>query len=116
MPMGYNSLVGDMGSVLSAGQRQRILLARALYSDPEILILDEGTTNLDPISEHAVLKVLSNLAITRICVTHGDRTIQCSDRVMMLHDGKLHQIDKHQVLQAHGHPQQTLAGGPRAER
>lgn len=107
MPMGYNSLVGDMGSVLSAGQRQRILLARALYSDPEVLILDEGTANLDPVSEQAVLKMLASLAITRICVTHGDRTIQCSDRIMMLHDRKLHSLDRNHILQAVAQPEQS---------
>jgi len=47
MPMGYNSLIGDMGSSLSGGQKQRLLLARALYKDPKILFLDEGTAHLD---------------------------------------------------------------------
>jgi ATP-binding cassette subfamily B protein RaxB len=102
MPMGYNSLIGDMGSVLSAGQRQRILLARALYSEPEILILDEGTANLDPVSEQSVLATLSNMDITRICVTHGDRTIECSDRILMLHEAKLHALDKNQILSNRG--------------
>ena len=47
MPMGYQSLIGDMGAALSSGQRQRIMLARALYREPDILFLDEGTANLD---------------------------------------------------------------------
>ena len=51
MPMGYSSLIGDMGSSLSGGQKQRVLLARALYKDPKILFLDEGTAHLDVAKE-----------------------------------------------------------------
>jgi len=68
MPMGYESLVGDMGSTLSGGQKQRVLLARALYRRPRILILDEGTSHLDVETEKAVNAALSNLAITRLVV------------------------------------------------
>jgi ABC-type iron transport system FetAB ATPase subunit len=54
MPMAYQSLIGDMGAALSAGQRQRIMLARALYRDPDALFLDEGTANLDEENEAAI--------------------------------------------------------------
>lgn len=60
MPMGYQSLVGDMGSALSGGQMQRMLLARALYPNPAILMLDEGTANLDAESERKIITALSN--------------------------------------------------------
>jgi ATP-binding cassette subfamily B protein RaxB len=70
LPMQYLSLVGDMGSVLSGGQRQRILLARALYRKPRILILDEGTANLDRRNEAAIFELISRLKITRIIITH----------------------------------------------
>jgi ATP-binding cassette subfamily B protein RaxB len=72
-PMGYLTLVGDMGSSLSGGQRQRVLLARALYRKPAVLFLDEGTANLDPGNESRVMEVIRSLPITRVVVAHGER-------------------------------------------
>jgi ATP-binding cassette subfamily B protein RaxB len=83
-----------MGGTLSAGQRQRVLLARALYRDPEILILDEGTANLDSATEVQIVNMLAKLKITRICVAHRDAMILASDRVVLLRDGTLHELDK----------------------
>ena len=70
MPMQYLTLVGDMGSTLSGGQRQRILLARALYRNPKILILDEGTANLDEQNEELIADLIDQMSITRIVVAH----------------------------------------------
>ena len=70
MPMGYSSLIGDMGSSLSGGQKQRVLLARALYKDPKILFLDEGTAHLDVAKEREINERLRKLDITRISVAH----------------------------------------------
>lgn len=89
MPMGYNSLVGDMGTALSAGQRQRVLLARAFYRDPDILFLDEGTANLDPATEAALAETIAQLPITRIVIAHRPALIARSDIVLELADGVL---------------------------
>ncbi|MBA4767225.1 MAG: peptidase domain-containing ABC transporter [Porphyrobacter sp.] len=82
MPMGYETLVGDMGSVLSGGQLQRVLLARALYPDPKVLILDEGTANLDTENEVKILETLKGLEITRIAVAHRPATLEAASRVI----------------------------------
>jgi ATP-binding cassette subfamily B protein RaxB len=94
LPMAYNTLVGFMGSTLSAGQQQRILLARALYARPSILILDEATSHLDVHRETAVSAALSKLAITRIIVAHRPQTAAAADRVVALHLGKLVSVAK----------------------
>lgn len=109
MPMGYNSLVGDMGSVLSAGQRQRVLLARALYAEPEILVLDEGTANLDTASEQGVVRALAGLGLTIVCVTHGDTAARCAGRVVLMRDGKLHELPA-DFADATGRPVYDRAG------
>ncbi len=93
MPMGYESLVGDMGSTLSGGQKQRVLLARALYRRPRILILDEGTSHLDVETEKAVNAALSGLAITRLVVAHRPETLRAAGRVLSLQDGVMVEID-----------------------
>jgi len=90
--MGYNTLVGDMGTTLSGGQKQRLLLARALYRKPKILFLDEGTANLDAASEAYVGKVIRNLPITRIIIAHRPALIEMSDRVFEMAGGELHEI------------------------
>lgn len=85
-PMGLNSLVGDMGSSLSGGQKQRLLIARALYRDPMLLILDEGTANLDMITEQAVSKTMNELSMTRIVISHGVTMDAYADRIIELKD------------------------------
>jgi ATP-binding cassette subfamily B protein RaxB len=94
MPMGYETLVGDMGSVLSGGQLQRVLLARALYPNPKVLILDEGTANLDSANETKILEVLKSLTITRIAVAHRPATLLIAQRVFNLESGIMNEINK----------------------
>jgi ATP-binding cassette subfamily B protein RaxB len=89
MPMGYDTLVGDMGTVLSSGQKQRILLARALYKKPDILILDEASSHLDVECEQQVNIAVRALDITRIIVAHRPNTIASADRVVTLAAGRI---------------------------
>ena len=84
MPMGYQSLVGDMGSSLSGGQKQRLLIARALYRAPKILVLDEATAHLDVENELAIARTLDALTITRIIIAHRPETVAGADRVVSL--------------------------------
>jgi len=80
MPMGYNTLVGDMGSSLSGGQKQRVILARAIYRRPRILFMDEATSHLDEHSESIVNRNIRNMQITRIFVAHRQNTVASADR------------------------------------
>lgn len=84
MPMGFESLIGNMGSTLSGGQKQRVLLARALYNQPRILFMDEGTAHLDLRTEAAVNASISGLGITRVIIAHRPETIGMADRVILL--------------------------------
>lgn len=86
MPMGFETLIGEMGSTVSGGQRQRLILARALYQAPRILFLDEATSNLDPASERIVETVLNSLPITRIIVTHRPATAERADDIFAMGD------------------------------
>jgi ATP-binding cassette subfamily B protein RaxB len=84
MPMGYESLIGDMGTALSGGQQQRVLLARALYHQPRILFLDEATSALDAATESRVNANVRQLGITRVIIAHRKETLALADRVVDL--------------------------------
>lgn len=84
MPMGYDSLIGDMGSSLSGGQKQRIILARALYKQPKILFMDEATSHLDTNLEADINEAVSRLDITRVIIAHRKETIASADREIKL--------------------------------
>jgi ATP-binding cassette subfamily B protein RaxB len=100
MPMQYLSLIGDMGSTLSGGQKQRVLLARALYREPKVLILDEGTANLDPDTEDSIADLICTLPITRIVVAHRPALVARAQRVLRMQDGRLHEIAPHALQSA----------------
>jgi len=91
MPMGFHTLVGDMGCSLSGGQRQRILLARALYKKPQILFLDEATSALDVDRERLVNHAVRELSMTRVIVAHRPETIASVGRVVVLKEGRVAQ-------------------------
>ncbi|MDD5333746.1 MAG: peptidase domain-containing ABC transporter [Rhodoferax sp.] len=92
MPMGYQTLVGDMGSSLSGGQKQRVLLARALYKNPKVLALDEATSHLDIANEQRVTQALAQMSLTRIVVAHRPETIAGAQRVVVLQQGKVLEV------------------------
>ena len=91
MPMGYNTLIGDMGATLSGGQKQRVLLARALYKRPRLLLLDEATSSLDVDKERWVNQAVRQLSLTRVIVAHRPETIAAAGRVIALHEGRVAQ-------------------------
>jgi ATP-binding cassette subfamily B protein RaxB len=84
MPMTYNSLIGDMGSSLSSGQKQRVLLARALYRQPKILFLDEGTAHLDVEKERQINESLRRMSMTRVSVAHRPEITSGADSVLRI--------------------------------
>ncbi len=89
MPMGYSSLIGDMGTSLSGGQRQRVILARALYRKPHLLFLDEATSHLDVDRERLVSEAVRKLDLTRVIIAHRPETIASADRVLVMHAGAI---------------------------
>jgi ATP-binding cassette, subfamily B, bacterial CvaB/MchF/RaxB len=82
MPMGYETLVGDMGSSLSGGQMQRVVLARTLYRGPRILLLDEATSHLDEENERTINQAIRRLTISRVIVAHRRSTLDMADRIV----------------------------------
>lgn len=104
MPMGFLTLIGDLGSGLSGGQKQRILLARALYMQPKVIVLDEATSHLDIENERLVSVAVRKTMRTRITVAHRPETIQMADRVVVLEQGKIVQ----EFLQEQGEQYLTI--------
>ncbi len=91
LPAAYDTVVGDRGVRLSGGQRQRVGIARALYDDPDVLIMDEATSALDNVTENAVMEAIHELSgrKTMVLVAHRLTTVQDCDRIFLLQDGRL---------------------------
>ena len=90
MPMGYHSLVGDMGSSLSGGQVQRLFLARAFYRSPQILVLDEATSHVDVSCERAIFEEMEKFPMTRIQIAHRPEATARAGRVLRFANGGVH--------------------------
>jgi ATP-binding cassette, subfamily B, bacterial CvaB/MchF/RaxB len=84
LPMGYNTLVSNMGNNLSGGQRQRLFLARALYRKPQFLFLDEATNQLDSDRERQIMDTVRSLGLTTIIVAHREGTIRAANDIYEL--------------------------------
>lgn len=110
MPMRFMTVVGDLGSTLSAGQRQRLLLARALYRRPSILFLDEGTANLDPHNEQNVISAIKKIPITRIVVAHRPAVLEVADRVFGVRHGFLEELTQKQQPEEEAGERQGQSG------
>ena len=99
LPEGLDTWVGERGVRLSGGQRQRIGIARALYTQPEVLVMDEATSALDPATERRVVAGLRDGDVTVLWVTHRLTTVENFDRIFVMEGGRLAGSGTHDELQ-----------------
>ncbi len=112
LPDGYETQVGERGLTLSAGERQRIAIARALLRHPAVIVLDEPTAALDPIAEQGITSTLNTLlhGCTAIIITHRHSLVEIADQVIVLEGGKVAQIGSPGELMVTGSAFATMFG------
>ncbi|EGB18105.1 ABC transporter ATP-binding protein [[Clostridium] symbiosum] len=100
LPDGYNTIIGEGGSTLSGGEKQRISIARAILKDAPIIILDEATSSVDPENEQALLSAISELTKnkTLISIAHRLSTVENADQIIVIDQGRIAQQGTHQSL------------------
>ena len=100
LPDGYDTVIGEGGSTLSGGEKQRISLARAMLKDAPVIILDEATASIDPENEHLIQEAISELTRgkTIITIAHRLATIEKADQILVVEDGKIVQKGTHEEL------------------
>jgi ATP-binding cassette subfamily B protein len=103
-PLGYQTRVGERGMTLSGGQKQRAALARALYIDPRILMLDDAMSALDTHTEHEILEGLREFrrGRTSLIVSHRVSTVRDADQIIVLEDGRISERGTHDELVQRG--------------
>ena len=109
MPMQLETLLSDSGGNISGGQVQRIAIARALITNPKVLIMDEATSALDNKAQQHITETINQLGITRISVAHRLSTIQNADQIVILERGKPSESGNWDSLRNHGYLQRMLA-------
>ena len=116
LPDSYDTRIGPGGQMLSAGQRQRIGLARALYGDPALVVLDEPNSNLDLDGEAALAAALSQLraeGTTAVVITHRPNLLGCVDKILMLSEGRLQAFGlREKVMARHMRPATVNSSRP----
>ena len=100
LPDGYNTMVGEGGSSLSGGEKQRVSIARALLKNAPIILLDEATSSVDPENEYEILAAIEELSKghTVISIAHRLSTVRKADQILVIDGGKLVQEGKHSDL------------------
>jgi ATP-binding cassette subfamily B protein len=114
LPAGYDTVVGERGLTLSGGQRQRLALARALLSDPQVLLLDDATSALDVRTEEDIHDSLRELMVGRSClvIAHRRSSLALADRIVVLHHGRVADQGTHDELLARSPLYRALLAGP----
>jgi ATP-binding cassette subfamily C protein EexD len=112
LPEGYDTIIGASGGNLSGGQRQRVGLARALYGEPRIVVLDEPNSNLDEVGEAALGNAIQRLKqkqTTIIIITHRNNVLANVDKLLILNDGLVSVYGPKEQVIAHLQQQQAQA-------